>query len=152
MITLELFGNPIPQKRAKFARRGNFVSCYDPLSKLKEQYKWQIKTQFRDEILTTPLKLDLTFFMPIPASTTKLKKKQMVNGLIAHTKKPDLDNLVKFIFDCMNNIVFHDDAQISELRTRKIYSEKPGTLVRLFTLADTKEGLLYENCARDVGR
>lgn len=150
MITLELFGNPVPQARPRFARRGKFVSCYDNQSKLKEGIKWQIKSQFREEPLTVPLALDLIFFMPIPQSLSGIKKRQMANGVVAHTKKPDLDNLQKFVLDCLNGLVFKDDAQISEIRAKKIYSNKPGTTIRLIPLADAKRELLYENCARET--
>ena len=124
MICIELFGNPIAQQRPRFARRGTHVACYDAQSKLKEGYRWQIKSQFREKPLTTPLALDLIFFMPIPKSTSGIKKRQMSNGIIAHTKKPDLDNMCKFILDCLNKLAFDDDSQIVEIRAKKIYSNK----------------------------
>jgi len=149
MITLELFGNPIPQQRPRFARKGNFVSCYDNQDKIKEGYKWQIRSQFREDPLEMPVGLDLIFFMPIPQSLSGVKKRQMANGLIGHSKKPDLDNLQKFVLDCLNALVFQDDSQVCEIRAKKIYSNKPGTLVRVIPLADSKRDLLYENCARE---
>lgn len=149
MISIELFGNPVPQQRPRFARKGKFVSCYDNQSKLKEGYRWQIKSQFREDPIKTPLAVDLIFFMPIPKSTSGIKKRQMGNGIIAHTKKPDIDNLQKFILDCLNKLAFEDDSQIVEIRAKKIYSSKPGTTVRLIPLADEKRKLLYENSARE---
>lgn len=149
MITLELFGNPVPQKRPRFCRRGSSVVTYDEQSNLKEGHRWQIRSQFREEALSMPIAVDLIFFMPIPKSTSGIKKRQMENGVIAHQKKPDLDNLTKFILDCLNDLVFKDDAQISEIRAKKIYSSKPGTTVRIIPLADEKKNLLYENCSRE---
>ena len=149
MICFELFGNPVAQQRPRFARKGAFVSCYDAQAKLKDGYRWQIKSQFREKPLTTPLALDLIFFMPIPKSSSGIKKRQMGNGIIAHTKKPDIDNLQKFVLDCLNKLAFEDDSQIVEIRAKKIYSNKPGTTVRLIPLADEKRKLLYENTARE---
>lgn len=149
MITLELFGDPVAQKRPRFARQGSHVHTYDPQAKLKEGYKWQMRSQFREEPLLTPVGLDLVFFMPIPKSLSGIKKRQMANGIIAHQKKPDLDNLIKFVLDCLNGLLFKDDAQIGELRAKKIYSSNPGTLIRAFPLADEKRELLYENCSRE---
>lgn len=148
MISIELFGNPVPQARPRIVRRGAFTHAYDPHSKLKEGYKWQIKSQYRGVPMTVPLCADLIFFMPIPKSSSGIKKRQMANGVIPHTKKPDLDNMVKFIFDCLNALVFKDDSLIIELRCKKIYSDSPGTLIRLIPLADEKRELLYENCTR----
>ena len=96
-----------------------------------------------------PLALDIIFFMPIPKSLSSIKKRQRENGLIAHICKPDLDNLEKFVLDCLNGLVFKDDAQICEMRAKKIYSSKPGTLIRIIPLADEKRELLYENCSRE---
>lgn len=148
MISLEIFGNPIPQKRPRFNRRGNKTFCYDEQSKLKEGYQWQLKSQFRKEALAIPVAIDLIFYLPIPKSTSKIKQRQMENGIIAPSKKPDIDNLQKFVLDCMNKLIIEDDSQIIEIRAKKIYSSKPGTLVRVFPLADEKRGLLYENCSR----
>jgi Holliday junction resolvase RusA-like endonuclease len=150
MISLEFFGDPIPQARPRFARKGSFVSCYDSQYKLKEGYRWQLKPQFKDDPMTIPIALDLIFYMPIPKSSSGIKKRQMANGMIAHTKKPDLDNLQKFVCDCLNGLVFEDDSQIVEIRAKKIYANNPRTLVRVIPLADQKRGLLYENCARDT--
>lgn len=149
MITLELFGNPIPKQRARTVRRGSKSITYDPQDATKKQFQWQLKSQFRAQPLKIPLALDFVFFMPVCKSTSKIKRTQMINGVLAHTKKPDLDNLEKFILDCMNKIVFDDDAQVCEVRKKKIYSDKPGTLIRIHALANEKDGLLYENCARE---
>lgn len=149
MISLELYGIPQAQQRPRFARKGAYTQCYDPQSKIKEGCKWQLRSQFKEDPLQMPLALDLIFFMPIPKSSSALKKRQMANGLIAHSCKPDLDNCIKFASDCLNGLVFHDDAQICEIRAKKIYSNTPRTLIRLIPLADEKRELLYENCARE---
>lgn len=128
MITLDLFGEPQALQRPRFSRG----KVFDPQSRVKEGFKWQIKSQYRNLPLASPVSLDITFFMPIPKATSGIKKKQMLNGVCFHMKRPDIDNLQKFILDCLNNLVIQDDAQVVEIRTRKIYSDKPGTLIRIF--------------------
>lgn len=150
MISLEFFGVPIAQKRPRFARRGSYVGCYDEQAKLKEGIRWQLRSQYKADPLPVPIALDLVFFMPIPKSSSSLKKRQMANGVISHVKKPDLDNLQKFILDALNGELFKDDSQIVEIRAKKIYADKPRTLVRLIPLADEKRDLLYANCSREV--
>lgn len=149
MISIEIFGDPKPQTRPRFTRGSNFPHAYDSQKKFKESLKWQIRSQYREAPLKVPVKLDLLFFMPIPKSTPKFKQRQMVNGLLAHTKKPDLDNLIKLILDTCNGLLFDDDSCICEMRAKKIYSDKPGTLIRCLPLADERKELLYENCARE---
>ena len=42
-------------------------------------------------------------------------------------KKPDLDNLIKSLFDSISKseIVWSDDAIVCDLRARKLYSPNP---------------------------
>lgn len=136
MIKLDLYGDPVAWQRPQFARRGAKLHSYDGQEKLKVGCKWQLKSQFRDQILTAPVSIDLTFYMPIPKSTTSIRKRQMLHGKMYHMKRPDLDNLQKFVLDCLNQIILADDAQVVEIRARKIYSDKPGTLIRILPLTE----------------
>ena len=38
-----------------------------------------------------------------------------------HIQKPDGDNLMKFIGDCLTGLAYHDDAQIDDLRVKKCW-------------------------------
>lgn len=131
MISLDLFGTPIASARPRF----NFKtkSAYeDPTqSKLKEGAKWQLRSQYREEPLGCPVSVDITFYLPIPQSASKPKQRQMLHGVLHHISKPDIDNLQKFVLDCLNGIVIEDDRRVIEIRARKIYSTKPGTLIRI---------------------
>jgi Holliday junction resolvase len=152
MISLDLYGEPVPQARARTVRRGNKTITYDPASKLKEGYKWQIRSQYREEPLTVPVAIDILFMMPIPKSTSKTKTAAMANGTIHHMKRPDLDNLEKFLLDVLNDVVLKDDGQVVEMHARKIYSTKPGTYVRIIPMENqTKQTLEDENNTR-IGR
>jgi hypothetical protein len=64
----------------------------------------------------------------------------MINGNFHHNKKPDLDNLCKFILDTMNGLVFKDDSQICAMGAKKIYSSKPGTLIKITPLTKNNRG------------
>ena len=130
MISLDLFGDPVGKKRP--SRHGRQV--YDPQQKLKEGYKWQVRSLYREEPLMGPLVVDVVFMMPIPKSTSKVKQRAMMNGTYHHMFRPDVDNLQKFILDVLNEIVFKDDAQVIEIHAKKIYSSKPGTHVRVIPI------------------
>lgn len=75
--------------------------------------------------LTGPLHLYVTFYMQIPTSLS-LKKKQNLNKS-PHLIKPDLDNLIKFVNDVCNDILFADDAIVASITARKVYDSKPRT-------------------------
>lgn len=71
-----------------------------------------------------PLRVRLYMYQRIPSSTSKVKKQQMLDGKILPTKKPDIDNVCKSIFDALNGVCFRDDTQIVELEITKRYSER----------------------------
>jgi len=84
-------------------------------------------TLLRKEIvaLDVPVSIDITFFMPIPKSTSK-KKQKLLEGQ-HHSKRPDLDNLIKHLNDSLEGICWTDDAKIVEVTARKVYSSEPRT-------------------------
>jgi Holliday junction resolvase RusA-like endonuclease len=73
---------------------------------------------------TAPILAVVTFYMPTPNSWSQ-KKKEGHEGAI-HTSKPDIDNLVKGLFDSLNKIAWKDDNQVYEVHSRKLYSKTPG--------------------------
>lgn len=126
MIQFNLYGNPIPWKRP-----GGTRIRYDTQAKLKEQIRWVLRSQFRGELLTMPLMMDVVFTFPVPKSASGIKKKQMLNNVLYHMKRPDVDNCAKFILDCMNEVIFQDDSQIVQLTARKQFGSQPGTTIQI---------------------
>jgi Holliday junction resolvase RusA-like endonuclease len=131
MITVvRIPGKPIAKKRPRFARRGKFVTTYNPQE--SEEGRW-IAMAF-DQIkapIEGPVALRAWFLMPIPKGTSKRKEQQMISGDIQHTKKPDLDNMLKWVKDCLNGIAWHDDAQVVKIVSAKGYSTTPSTLLEI---------------------
>jgi len=48
---------------------------------------------------------------------------------VAHTSKPDLDNMVKLVKDALTGVFWRDDSQIDALDARKCYGDMPRTEV-----------------------
>lgn len=132
MIILKIDGPPVPYA----APRKGKHHFYNPRHKVKEQYQWQIRSQWQNEPIQEPLVAEIICHMPIPKNTSKKRRLQMLNGVIRHDKKPDKDNLTKFVLDCIKGIVIRDDCQIDDGRTVKIYSEKPGTVIKLIPYSE----------------
>jgi len=84
------------------------------------------------EALEGPLETYIYVTFPVPASYTKKRTEACLKGFEQHTKKPDLDNVVKAICDGMDKIVFLSDAQITSIHATKVYGEtaKVEVLVR----------------------
>lgn len=64
-------------------------------------------------------------YYKIPKSGTKKVQAGRLDGSIRPTIKPDIDNVLKAIFDSLNGIVYKDDSQIVMVMATKFYSDNP---------------------------
>ena len=117
--------NCIAQKSHRFAR--GFV--YDPSSKDKKIAIQQIKEQFTGKPYTDALKIRFVFHIKRPKAhfrTGKYANELKKTAPVYHTKRPDVDNFVKFYLDVMqiDKTVYLDDSQVIELRAVKEYDDK----------------------------
>lgn len=125
-IVFNVPGTPVGKGRPKFARRGNFVTAYTP--EKTANYENLVKVKAMDAMRgCKPLEgaLSAQIFLTVtpPASWSKKKQAQALNGEIYPTTKPDLDNVIKGIFDAMNEIVYLDDKQVISLTCMKRYGD-----------------------------
>lgn len=79
---------------------------------------------FRDEVraakIEIPVPCAITFHMPMPPSWSE-KKKRAHDGQ-PHTQTPDIDNLLKSLFDA----VFEDDCHVWTVWPRKLWARQGG--------------------------
>ena len=137
MIELVVRGNPVPQGRPRFFVRnrkdgGKSIGAFDPgqSKSWKETIKWQALEQGA-KIMDGALRLHLAFYMPRPKSLPK--------KIVHHTKKPDLDNLLKAVKDALKGICYHDDAQVVMLEAAKYYGEEPHVRIILQGMEETAQ-------------
>ena len=126
VLTINIPGAPIAKKRPRFARRGKFVTTYNDQQTEEGKFICLMQTQLNGHkpIPTgTPITMEISFYMPFPASMSAKKRK-----VAYHTKKPDLDNMIKFVKDCANGVLWHDDSQVMGIKASKIYSDEPKTI------------------------
>ena len=124
-------GKPIAKKRPRFYRRGKFIGTYNDQRTEEGKFLTHVISELPKDFKAfergVPLLITCTFVMPIPKSTSKKKRMEMIEGKIHHTKRPDCDNLVKFVKDCCNEIVWHDDSQVVHIQAVKQYGRHPST-------------------------
>lgn len=110
--------NPAPLKRYRFTKTGK---TYNPQVQQMKEISFLIKAQCQHFVFTGPISLDVTFFIQIPRSYSKLKKRRL-NGKY-HTHKKDLDNYVKALADeiTMSGII-NDDCQFAVINAKKIWT------------------------------
>jgi len=128
-IKLVIPGVPIPKARPRFARRGKFVQTYNCQEKEERYFRDICRLQTAHEPISKDISIHLNcrFYMPIPESWTKKKHAELKSVGISHIKKPDVDNMIKFVKDCLNGLVWHDDSQVTSLSAEKEYSYNPRT-------------------------
>lgn len=125
-----------PIGAVRMTQRGKWVS--DKAQRYlayKEQIAWQIKARMRDlktEPIMSACTVKVIFHMPMPKSWSDKKKMAMIGHY--HTSKPDIDNLVKGLFDAANGIVWKDDSQVVEVKAEKGYRNEPGIWLEVIEL------------------
>lgn len=112
------------------AHGGYGKKAYSRTHKEREFYRWQIRNQYPGgSPITGPVRLAFAFHMPIPKGTSGIRRKQMLNGIIYHIKQKDCTNLQKFAEDTLKGIVIEDDGQVVDIHSRKMYSDRPRTII-----------------------
>ena len=132
---LNVEGNPCSQKRHRHAKRGRRIITYDPSSEDKKAFKAKVLEQIKGKPLKKPLALSVCFFIKRP-------KKHYRTGKFSHIlkkyspmlciQKPDIDNLIKFVLDACNDVLWEDDKLVYEIQSRKVYSENPRTEIEVW--------------------
>ena len=123
VLSISLPGDPKTKLRPRFSRHKGKVRTYSAQSEEEETVKWQLKSRMVGlEPLEGPLNVEVICIFGRPKSREKLNE-------TFHTVKPDLDNLVKWIGDVGNGILWYDDKQIVTISAVKIYGEKARTII-----------------------
>jgi Holliday junction resolvase RusA-like endonuclease len=126
-IVLTVYGVPQALKRHRHKAIGKFVQTYDPSCEDKENFLWKAISENKpDAPMIGAIELNIIFYMPRPKSHYGSGKNETVLKKSApkyHTKKPDLDNMIKFVKDALNGVYWKDDCQIYKLDdTQKVYT------------------------------
>lgn len=138
---------PKAQMRARHGVVNGFSRTYkDPKQAKEEQALMACLVQFVPAVpMDGPLLLGVKACLPIPASKPKKWKEGAASGSIRPTVKPDLDNLLKHVKDCLTMLRFWgDDRQVVGYlpHTGKYYSDRPRWEIEICTLSTENRGLL----------
>ena len=129
-IVFTVPGIPAGKMRPRFARRGKFVTTYQPEKDANREEL--ISIFYRQAAPGLPphdgavsLKVTATFLIPKSWS----KKQKADPG--AKTSKPDLDNIVKSVKDGLNRVAWLDDAQVINVAASKHWGAQNGTIIEI---------------------
>lgn len=117
-----------PMGSVRMTQRGKFVNkSAQRYLAYKDEIKRQISQQVRVEVLAHPVEVETVFYMPIPQSWSKKKQAAAIDQ--PHKSKPDIDNILKGLFDSLNGLIWKDDNLVSKVTATKVYGEHPGIKV-----------------------
>lgn len=140
-IQFTILGNPKAQKRHRTYTRGKggkllpFARNVDPSKTDKADMLAQIMQYAPKAPWTGPVRMMVMWYIPRPQShyrTGKYAGYLRDDAPIYCDKKPDIDNYMKALLDCMNGVFFMDDCQVVRIDATKMYVDlngRPGTNV-----------------------
>lgn len=134
LVRFTIPGDPVAKGRARsVTRRGkggaSYIAHITP--EKTERYEARVAVFAQQAMAGAQpaegaVSLSVQAYFPIPASWSKKRQQAARDGLEHHTKKPDLDNVIKAVKDGMNGVAWKDDSQVvAMIDCRKLYSDTP---------------------------
>ena len=125
IISLTFNISPVPASRPRVTRWGTFYGKRYKEFK-REMGMLLIESDVPSQVnpvlwLEGLISADMTFFVPMAKSWSK-KKKSLKDGQFCDNNA-DLDNYEKSILDSLSTVYFHDDRQIVQQKSQKIWAE-----------------------------
>ncbi len=131
MIKFRYNGEAVGKGRPRVSRRGMYVHTYTPekTRAFEEAIRFEFMASNCEQMPVYPreksLKAEVTIGVSIPQSYSKKKQALCRDRVLAPSKKPDIDNVLKSIFDALNGYCYEDDVQIVKVIAEKRYAEDP---------------------------
>lgn len=133
-IEFDIPGVPVGKGRPRAAKRGKHITLYTP----EKTACYEGVVAFSGQsamagaaLLDGALLVDMDIRIPVPESWSRNKRNSALAGLLMPTKKPDIDNIEKAIFDALNGVTWKDDVQVVRVTKAKRYAEVPGVRLRI---------------------
>ncbi|WP_420170405.1 RusA family crossover junction endodeoxyribonuclease [Pseudomonas alloputida] len=130
-------GEPVGKGRPRIGRVGGHARMFTPTK--TASYEGLIAMAGTEAmagrtLLEGAVMVEMRIVLAIPQSMPKKRKAMAIAGELFPTKKPDMDNVIKAIYDGLNGVVWKDDVQVVDAFVRKRYGEVPGVHVRIVPL------------------
>lgn len=135
MILIEIPGRPLPSVHHKgYGRR-----AYDPRGPEKKIIRTLMAAQYRNEIITCAVMIEMTFYLAYAKRTPESTRRAKLAGEIKHTQTPDTSNLYYLYENCLKELIIKDDAQVVEFTAQKLWCEpgKEKTIIKIHPCEET---------------
>lgn len=126
-VELLFMGKPIPQARHRQYGKIVVNPNKDQAQKCRDMALQQIRDQYPgNELPLFPyqgVELKVWFLLPCPddffINRDRTRPKGFLESKIVPAKKPDVDNLLKFLMDGLSGVLFQDDSQVCSVLCHK---------------------------------
>lgn len=125
---------PLPPISWKAPLKGKHT-FYDPVGKDKNALRFYLREQYQAQPIQGFVVLKLTFISQIPKSYSKKKRALIAAGEL-YPLRYDCTNCQKFAEDCLKNILIEDDRYVAKIFSEKLYGEKEGIVIKVYTLKE----------------
>lgn len=130
MIRLVVPFEPVAKGRPRFVKATGRAYT-PPKTALGE---WQIRQSWLDQLvvpepLKGPVRMSVDAYVRMPLSVPKSKR-----ATALPIARPDCDQFVKSALDGLQGHAYFDDAQVVDLRARKLYGEPPRWVIEIESL------------------
>jgi len=140
-IILKFNVKPMAKQSFRTTRKG-----YKYLDASVVKYRKTLRTmaiaQIREqkaEKLDGAISIEILYSFQRPQGLRKKEKSEIDSGKsMPKTTKPDIDNLTKAILDALNGIAWNDDAQVAEIKAKKIWSQKDLIEIKIMQIKNQK--------------
>ena len=126
-LAFDVPGVPAPKGSLRAFSRGKHVALVWNNADKVRPWMSSISLAARDAGATPvegPVSVGVTFRLPRPKGHYGAKGLK-ASAPLWPAKKPDVDKLVRALFDALKNVVWRDDAQVADVRARKFYEGPP---------------------------
>lgn len=115
-------GKPKAKERPRFSGKTGKVYTPKNTKNYEELVKWCfLRENPRAVPLTGSVKMSVVAYFSPPKQITKKRKREIEEGLLMPTAKPDCDNILKAVSDALNGVAYKDDSQICGAYVEKRY-------------------------------
>jgi Holliday junction resolvase RusA-like endonuclease len=140
-VTVIVTGHPVAKGRARSSvipkKGGGFVAdaagrpvIHHHTPEKTRKWEADAKDQARAAMgkqppMQGPLKVEVIAYFAPAQSWPEWKRQAALSAQIAHTSRPDADNIGKAAKDALNGVAWLDDCQVRQVIVDKRFSEQP---------------------------
>lgn len=137
LVSFVIPGQPVGKQRPKIVKIGGFSRMATPQKTVS--YEGLVAHTAQAAMAGRPMfesavAVQLLIGCQVPASWSAKKQRQALLDEVLPTTKPDIDNVVKAVFDGLNAVLWRDDVLVVDCRVRKRYVATPCVRVDVWAI------------------